>query len=393
MRFFRAFSIIAALLGPACAQVEPLDPSSSSPDAAAIADGGIRSADAGETDADSDADSGALAGDAGETRAIEPAWASLGAAIDEGPGARWGTPFVYAPSQRKLYLFGGSRYPAETVAGDTWSYSIDDHRWTAIDAPGEPAGRYCFGATLLPEQNQLLLVGGRDDRAALPPGAWTLDLENKEWTAIDGPYSPGVIGPSVEWMPNFPGGGRAIIFGGSARNGLAQGTWTYDPIARKLEALTTTTTPPARQDGAMVFDPGDSFEDGRLLLFSGSTQLFPEPKYIDELWEFDGLDWKKLDVELPRGRRAMGSIFDPVHREWIIFSGTIEDSDLSDLWLFDARTDSFSSLPNEGAPEPRGFSAFAFAEDEEEIYLYGGLRQPAFSALDDVWSLRLRARR
>lgn len=392
MRFFRAFSIIAALVGPACAQVEPPDPAGTAPDAG-VADSGVLGSDAAIADAGGGDDAATPAGDAGETRAIEPAWESLGASTEGGPGARWGTPFVYAPAMRKLYLFGGSRYPAETVAGDTWSYSIDDHQWTELDAANAPPARYCIGATLLPEQNQILLVGGRDDRGPLPAGAWTLDLATEEWTAIDGPYSPGVIGPSVEWMPSFPGGGRAIIFGGSARNGLAQGTWTYDPVARKLEALTTTTTPPARQDGAMVFDPGDSIEEGRLLLFSGSTQLFPEPEYIDELWAFDGVDWRKLDVELPRGRRSMGSVFDPVHREWIIFSGTIEDSDLLDLWLFDARTASFSSLPIEGAAPPRGFAAFGYAKDAEEIYLHGGLEQPAFTARDDVWSLRLRARR
>src|SRR5262245_7234038 len=127
MRSLRAFSIIAAVAALHCGNNErPPQGPHAPPDAGIIAppnDAGVIE----QPDA-------AIEVDAGDTRAIEPAWSSLGASPMDGPRGRWGTPWVYVPYQRKFYLFGGSRYPTNSVSREMWSFNVDDNTWSQIAA-------------------------------------------------------------------------------------------------------------------------------------------------------------------------------------------------------------------------------------------------------------------
>lgn len=388
----RAWLATASVVLAACSGTtdDAADSGASNDAEPSLADAAREAPDAGALDA-TPLDAGLA--DAGDLRPITPVFTAIDGTPPSTPRGRWGAPITYVPSERRFILFGGSTYPIEGAVGGTWSYALDDGTWTELSTGAPPPARYCHGLVYLPDTHEVLLVGGRDDSGPLPAAAWTLDLAAGAWSPVAGAVPPGVIGPAAAWMPS-PGGGRAVVFGGSSRRGLSTETWAYDPAARSFSQVATSSTPPGRQDGMIAFDPGAPGEGGRLLLSGGSTRLFPTPLHLDDLWSFDGTSWRFVPVagERPVGRRSMGAAFDEAHREWVMWSGTIESDDLQDLWVLDAARDRWARHPTDGAPEPRGFHAFAFVPEEERFLGFGGLRQPNFRALEDGFELRLRAR-
>ncbi|MEQ8280790.1 MAG: hypothetical protein RMA76_39155 [Deltaproteobacteria bacterium] len=301
---------------------------------------------------------------------------------------------MLAPDSDLLFTFGGSQYPEGASVAELWVFDFTSDVWTEVSAPGAPAPRYCYCATYLPEQRELLIVGGRDDAGPLRPAAWTLDIVGGRWLPIGGTLPAGVTGCGAAWMPTMPGGGRAIVFGGGART-YDRRTYAYDPVDRSFSIVATASTaPPGRQDAMMTFDPGDG---GRVLVFGGASRVFPpdEAEPLDDMWSFDGVQWRELPRDGPRPapRRFSADAFDPERREWVLVGGTREVADFDDVWLFDASTDRWTELtpaaPN-GAPAARGFAGLGHDRVAGGYRLFGGLQQPDFRAPTDGWLLELR---
>jgi hypothetical protein len=328
-------------------------------------------------------------------RPLDPMWTRRGEVPPSAVRSRWGTRAVSIPDERRLIVFSGSQYPRGTIADDHWSLSFADDTWTPLSVEGGPSPRYCHCATYLPEHHQVLVVGGRDDRGPLPPGAWIYDLAGDTWAAVEGAAPPGVIGCGIAWMPTFPGGGRAIVFGGGNRTGLPRDTWIYDPNARSFTSVRTASVPPGRGDPMMTFDPSHG---GRLLLFGGAVNVFPPESAVllDDLWAFDGTDWRAIHPsgDRPEARRFAGESFDELRKEWIIFGGTREVEDFDDLWRFDAESDTWTKLQPWGSegvlPSARGFVSFGYDPVAEEYRMFGGLEQPDYRTPTEAWTLKLR---
>jgi hypothetical protein len=330
----------------------------------------------------------AVAMDAAD-KPIHPVWEMRGMTAGT-TGPRWGAQMAFVPSERRYILFGGSQYPMGTTVAGTYSYSLDTQTWTQIQDTNSPPPRFCHSLIYLPDQHQVLLTGGRDDNGPLPAAAWTLDLTTNAWTKIDGAVPDGVIGPMVAWFPDFPGGGRAVAFGGGATF-AANTTWAYDPTAHTYNLLHISHAPTARSDGVMVYDPGPDGGQGRLLLFSG-TKSFGPTNVIKDMWSFNGSAWSQMTLTstAPAGRRVAGSSFDPVRREWIVYSGTNDAMEYQDLWLFDAKVDQWTRLMATGVPPGRGFSAFGY-DRADDYYMFGGLQEATNTGMSDGYVLHLRA--
>lgn len=348
------------------------------------------SPDAGAKDT-SPLDSGL--GDA-STAALDPVWRPAAGVPPATPPARWGARGVITPTG-SLVVFGGSQYPSGAVSRDLWSLDLETEVWTKLSTASAPAARYCHCLTYLPDQNEVLLVGGRSSAGPLPRAAWTLQLTTQTWQPIAGQVPGGVIGCGAAWMPSHPAGGRAVVFGGASAAGFDIHTWLYDPVSRTFTSTLTTSAPPARQDAMVTYDPTHG---GRVLLFGGSRRVFPpetaEP--LDDLWAFDGSTWTYVEVsgEKPSPRRYAGDAFDAEHDEWVLFGGTREVGDFADLWIYDAVTERFRQLEARSEsgvlPSGRGFALFARDPERDQYRLMGGFQQPDFHAPIDGWALKLR---
>jgi hypothetical protein len=339
-------------------------------------DTGVAPIDSGTIDSGTEEDAGFL--DSG-TIEVPLGWTEF-AGMPEDVG-RWGARVVHIASEDRFLLFGGNLYPAGGSVGDLWSFSLVDETWTKIEATGDvPEPRYCHCMTYLPEQHQLLLVGGRDDFGPRQPEAFVLDLATSVWTALAAPMPRGVIGCAIEWMPNLE---RAVVFGGAGA-GLFRETWSYDPTAMTFTEILTDNVPPGRADPAHAYDP----IGGRMLVFGGGVRVVPPLMHLDDTWAFDGTDWTEIVSDThPSARRFPANGVDPETGAWYVTGGTVEESDRDDLWKFDFATDTWTQLEDPELPA-RGFSAGDWDPRSRALHVFGGLAQPDFSALSDGWRVR-----
>jgi hypothetical protein len=302
--------------------------------------------------------------------------------------SRWGMPLAALSSERRFVGFGGNVGLDGSVATDTWAFSMTDESWTHLVDSMPPDGRYCYCSVYLPNQNEVLLVGGRNLAGPLPAGAWTFEVATRGWTQVNGTVPKGVIGCSAAYLPKL---GKAFVFGGSSDNGLEHDTWSYDPDARAFTLLSPDAHPPGRQDAAAAYDPGDGGTPPRMLVFGGVQQIFPKPRELDDLWAFDGTTWTQLQPtgDLPMGRRVSAAAFDETHRRWIVFGGTIEVDDLNDLWTFDAKGGAWQSwTPTGDVPSVRGFASAGFDAVESTFVVFGGYTQTLDLALAVGFTLK-----
>jgi hypothetical protein len=340
-------------------------------------------ADAGFEDSGVELDAGTP--DSGRTsdRPTTLAWEELTPGMPEDL-ERWGAPVILVPEERRLILFGGTHYPRSAGdANDVWSYDLASGVWTELVTTGDvPEPRYCHRGAYLPTTNEILIVGGRNADGPLPRFAATLNLGTNVWTTVTGNLPNGIIGPSVEWMPNL---GKAIVFGGGGTRGNERLTWSYDPSTRTFDLLAPAHVPPGRADAPTAYDPIHE----RILMFGGGVRAIPPYAHLGDLWSFDGTDWTELTVtDGPAPRRYMASGLDPVTRLWVLFGGTKEDQDFDDLWLFDLDTDTFTRRTTTSTATPRAFSGYAFDAESGQMLVFGGLEVPFFDPLSDAWRLR-----
>lgn len=382
-----------ALLTVACSTA---DPPAVRPDATVIANADTGLSTAADTGLSTAADAGLLA-----DAEVEP---DAGLVVDSGlppdralswapamppPGnnPNWGARLVYVPGESRFILFGGDSYPVAGTMGDTWSLSATDGSWTKLEVSGDiPPPRYCYCAVYLPDSHEVLLVGGRNEDAALPPAAFTLDLSTLSWRQIQGDTPRGVIGCSVEWMPRI---GRAIVYGGGGSRSVFQETWSYDPVARGFTLLgDLSQSPPGRADAPSFYDP----VSGRMFVFSGTVRAVPPFQMRDDLWAFDGQEWGLVETSTsPGSRRFSASAYDPIGARWYVFGGSYGPADRDDLWSFEPASNTWTKIDLADPPSARAFSASSYDPIAHALLLVGGLTVD-FRAFSDGYRLLLPTR-
>lgn len=373
---------IALVLTVACSTVDPpsphLDATITGSDAEALPDAEV--ADAGQP-ADAAAEDAGSAEDSGLPPERPLSWTPAMQAPGNNPN--WGARLVDIPGEQRFILFGGDSYPVAGTTGDTWSLSATDGSWTKLDVSGDiPPPRYCYCAVYLPESHEVLLVGGRNEDAPLPPAAFTLDLRSLRWQQIQGDTPRGVIGCTAEWMPRI---GRAIVYGGGARSVL-QETWSYDPLSRGFTLLDgLSQSPPARADAPSFYDPVSA----KLFVFSGAVRAVAPYQMRDDLWSFDGERWSLVETSTrPAPRRFAASAYDPLGARWYVFGGNYGPGDRDDLWSFAPATSTWTKIELPDPPSARGFAASAYDPIAHALVMVGGLTVD-FRAFSDGYRLLL----
>lgn len=180
-------------------------------------------------------------------------------------------------------------------------------------------------------------------------------------------------------------------------------TCAQDSRGGSAVAARTCTAPPARQHGAMAYDPVAR----RLVLFGG---LRGDGAPLADTWEWDGLRWsapQTPDVEAPVARSGHALAFDPRRGRLILFGGEArpasqqeQDSSglLDDTWEYLGSGQGWRRL--EGGPRPpaRRFAAMTTGplsaapsgdQKRQGVVLFGGQggegdRPP--QALGDTWT-------
>src|SRR5579871_6177243 len=160
-----------------------------------------------------------------------------------------------------------------------------------------------------PLDGYLVLFGGHDPVSGTDSSA-TLAFEGDQWVTLSPPTSPPArVDAALAWDPLDQ---YLVLFGGSGASVLSD-TWTYSHD--RWTELNLTNHPSGRDGAAMTWDGSD----GYLLLFGGSTSAAGA---FDDTWKFVGGNWTQLHpVFSPPARTSASFAFDPTANDTVLFGG------------------------------------------------------------------------
>jgi hypothetical protein len=226
------------------------------------------------------------------------------------PEARRQAAMVYDQNLKKIVYFGG--YDGQNFRDDTWTWNGTD--WTQV-TKNKPPNRSLHAMWYDPLQKRTLMYGGigREDinqKVKRFNDMWA--FTGNGWTKLNPSTTPGErLGPQYAVDPNS---GKLLLFGGLKSEVTNEDkdlrvqyydneTWQWDGGANSWTRLTPANSPPARENGRLVYDP----VTGRMMLFGGFAGFF-----FADVWEWTGSNWEvRADVGSDR-RRSSGPAPAPV---------------------------------------------------------------------------------
>lgn len=243
----------------------------------------------------------------------------------------------------------------------------------------------------------------------LPEGPYvakdgTLPAATYSWTERTEVFVPRVV-PALADQPNRE---RLLVYGGWQENGVRADTWEWDGYGWiRRQPLHD---PGRRAAAAAVFDDAKLrvLLYGGASLFFPRPQISSDRR----TWEWDGHDWAAIaTANSPPPTMAPASAWDPVGRRMFLFGGfaniietTTADGQASsssagtdELWAFDG-TDWKTFPRTEPWPAPRGLCSMSWDHTRNRLVLHSGQREVRFAnnrltfgdvvvaqALGDTW--------
>ncbi len=221
---------------------------------------------------------------------------------------------------------------------DSTVYEWDGSAWTKFaDLKTKPDARRFANVAYDRALKKTVLFGGYDD-VNYRDDTWLWD--GAQWTEVKKNRAT-YRSHAATWFD--PVLNKTVIYGGIGRRSLEgrlerySDMWTFDGTGwTELKSVTT----PAQRYGAQVVV--DS-RNNRTLLFGGlvvaeTGGVTQNQVYANDLWEWNGSAWKKLEMSgLPPARENGAMEFDPLTGELVVYAGWAGHF-LSDVWTFEGQT-------------------------------------------------------
>jgi hypothetical protein len=191
--------------------------------------------------------------------------------VSGAPLKRYGTAAVFDPLTRRLVNFAG--FTTSGRFDDTWTFDVDNKRWTDQTANPRPLRRCLHSASFAHDRHQMILYGGQSsDRL---DDVWSLDLDTYVWSNL----TPATR-PAGRYFPSnvYAGNGNVIIFGGETNQGPSAELWKFSLSSNSWESLAQgNTRPSARSSHAAIYVPSQH----KMIIFGGvGSGLF------NDTWEY-----------------------------------------------------------------------------------------------------------
>ncbi len=158
--------------------------------------------------------------------------------------------------------------------------------------------------------------------------------------------------------------------------GIAAASHPADPDLNWAPRFPST-SPPARNNQAMAFDP-----ESRTVVVFGGYGLGTCGTFCDDTWTFNGKTWtKRFASHPPLGRNSAAMAFDERSQRVILFGGNGQSGFLGDTWALNE--DGWHQLHPAVSPAARGYIQMAYDDATGTIVLFGG--QGSAGTLGDTW--------
>lgn len=238
-------------------------------------------------------------------------------------------------------------------------------QWRRLEPANPPSPRFRPLMAYESDRQRTLLFGGFLENQSNCNETWEFD--GRAWKRIDVPAPPADSGYMMDYDIYR---GVAVLYGGRNRD-----TWTFDGVRwnrRRCEHR-----PPITGFGAMTYDPNSR----HIVLFGGEALPpgdSPLPVLSDEVWQFDGMDWMKLDVRGPSPRKYHQMVYDSARERFVVFGG-FTGKLRNETW--ELREAGWRQVESPEAPSPRKGFGLTYDPIGRRTLLFGG--SPGG---DELWS-------
>lgn len=403
--------IVAVVLAPLNAWIDPASPPHFAPRASAL-DSGSGTANGASTHSDQlsralqslEAGSGPASGETlrcssgneGESGSCESVSSSPGhskltsVVAVSNPISSWGALAVYDAADGYVLVYGGT-------AGDhTWTYT--GGTWTELKITTYPASRTEASMTYDAVDHEVILFGGEyhpPKGPGTPVGSVsyysdTWAFHGGAWSNITNPLdSP--PGRYYAMMTYDAADGYVLLFGGDYAKQFLGDTWTFKggTWTNMTAANPSGKAPSCRIDGGIAFDVAT----GYVVLFGGTVKAGgvclngARNVTSSETWAFSRGTWTNLSPAVsPPARWAESLVYDASGGSILMFGGLgASDTSLTDTWTFS--DGNWTQLPLHLYPPGRFSASMAYDPSTGLVLMFGGLSEPQRAApiLSDFW--------
>lgn len=277
---------------------------------------------------------------------------------------------AYDTQRSVAVMFGGTSQWTQEAGwnsiDDTWEWDGND--WIEAHPEHSPASRYGAAAAFDEKRGVTVLFGGTGQDEPFYGDTW-------EWDGVDWRKASPAQSPSARQAPVMyydPTRETVILYGGSSydsetmSNLFFDDVWEWDGSNWKqipLEQSRRTAS------SAIVFDP-----------FKQSPMLMDG----EGLWTWQDILWFPLDYpRVPVSRWASQLTYYPPVQEIVLFGGFEGEQVFDDTWVFDGQD--WRQIVSATRPPARNGHVMFFDQTRGTVMLFGGLNGGTF--YQDMWEL------
>ncbi|MCD6452486.1 MAG: hypothetical protein J7L64_09035 [Acidobacteria bacterium] len=283
------------------------------------------------------------------------------------PSGRTFAVMDYDQVRDKMVLYGGyDGHADQYTLNETWELEfppVDPNQdWTQANPTAHPDVEYYFKMVYDSQRNKTVLFAGYDS-AIKGHLVYVWEYDGTTWTRRELPST--YPHPRYNFMMTYDSDrGKIVLFGGRWDRTTYQDTWEYDPNTNTWTRITTSTTPPAREAAAMVYDSVRK----RVVLFGGQIR---STQYNDT-WEYYNGNWHAVSTShKPAARAFHGMAFDASRGRVVLFGGVSGSVYQSDTWeYYDGDWHQVTGLDR--SPVQRILPGMTYDTHRNRVILFGG---------------------
>jgi hypothetical protein len=301
------------------------------------------------------------------------------------PDVRRQHAMVYDSANNKTVLFGGYE---SSLYNDTWVYDYTDNAWTNMNPTTYPNPRRLHTMVFDSRNNLTMMFGGITWSQYCRNDTWGYNYTTDTWTNLNPATSPSVRRSHA--MVYNSVNDTMILFGGYNGTYLTDiylnDTWAYNYTLNTWTQRNPATSPSARMSYAMVYD----IANNRIILFGGYNG-----SYLGDTWVYDySTDtWTNMNpATSPSARSGHTMAYDSANNRVVLFGGYDGSSYLSDTWIYNYGTNTWTQVNPSTSPSVRSEHAMVYDSVKNRCVLFGGYNGTArlydtwvYSYADGIW--------
>ncbi|MFQ5456496.1 MAG: kelch repeat-containing protein [Nitrospirota bacterium] len=261
------------------------------------------------------------------------------------------------------------------------SLNTEANSWIKSPLPVHPEKRYDHAMVYDSKQDIIVLFGGSDEENKLGD-TWVYNLFTDEWTKMNSSTSPPARQSHAMVYDDI--NEKVILYGGyGSGNKILQDIWTYDFITDEWIEISGSSLPEERIASSFIYNSSD----GVSLLFGGINFS----GYLGDTWIYDLASdkWEEYKVyPFPSPREYAMMAYSPSDNIAILFGGNASGNSLNDIWKFNIETKMWDALvPSNSRPEARNKGKLVYSNNGSMI-LFGGINNEGL-LLNDTWTYNI----